>query len=430
MIDGNNQNNAHTDVEIEEKITYKALKNEKNYLKLLISSATSRFGDGVDSIAFSWLVYTITGSTLSIALFFAINSIPNLIFGMISGTVSNYFPKNKIMAICDTGRFLCVSLICFLFITNRIELWSLLTVTFLNSSFESFRAPASTSILPLILPKKKLDRGIALSSSSDKFLELIGIATSPVIISIFGIGGALFVDAITFLICAIIIFTLKFKEELKDRKSMSFKNNLLDLKEGFKYTLNNKFIFNLCIFGAIINALIVPLNVFQAPYVTEVLNRGVEALPFISVPLSIAMIVSALFVPKLKEKIGAKKLFIFSGVIIGFTYFNMSFLGDVPRWATYLLLSINTFIMGAGIMGLNIPVQIAVVKATDQVFLPRVVAILSTLLLCSVPLTSCVVGLLSKVISIKTLFLIFGAIFCLVFILQFKNKNMKQFDLY
>lgn len=57
---------------------YKQLLNEKNFLLNTFANIVSRFGDGIDTITFSLLVYQITGSTLLVATLYAINGIPNI----------------------------------------------------------------------------------------------------------------------------------------------------------------------------------------------------------------------------------------------------------------------------------------------------------------------------------------------------------------
>ena len=173
---------------------YRELFCEKNYMLETLASIISRFGDGIDTIAFSLLVYEITGSTLLVATLFAVNGIPNIIFGMVSGVACKYISDKKIMAICDFGRFSCVFLVAILFITNNLEVWHLYCISFMNSSFESFRGPASMSIVPKIIPKEKLEHGIAFASSGCKIAEVVGLAIAPVVIGILGLGGAVLVD--------------------------------------------------------------------------------------------------------------------------------------------------------------------------------------------------------------------------------------------
>ncbi len=74
---------------------YKNLKTEHNFLKALTGAALSRFGDGIDTIAFSILIYRVIGSTMLVATLFAVNGLPNLIFSIISGAVSTYKDEKK-----------------------------------------------------------------------------------------------------------------------------------------------------------------------------------------------------------------------------------------------------------------------------------------------------------------------------------------------
>ena len=38
------------------------IKNEKNFRYMILANMISRFGDSVDAIAYSWMVYQLTGS--------------------------------------------------------------------------------------------------------------------------------------------------------------------------------------------------------------------------------------------------------------------------------------------------------------------------------------------------------------------------------
>lgn len=409
-------------------VKYRDLLSEKNYILETISKIISRFGDGIDTIAFSLLIYAVTGSTLLVATLFAVNGIPNLIFGMISGVACKYVPDKKIMAICDLGRFTCVLLIAILFATGNLEVWHLYIITFLNSSFESFREPASMSIIPKILPQEKLEHGLAFSSSGCKTAELIGLAMAPLIISLIGIGGAIFIDAITFLICGLLITIMKLKSTVSDEK-ITIKGTINDLKEGFLFIKKETLILIVVIFAAVLNALVVPLNALQAPYVEEVLGVGSSALSVISIGILLGMTVAGIFAPKLKEKLGNRKMFIFGGILIGITYLVMAILGNIHNYQLmYLALSINVFLLGIGVILLTFTLQITLMKTVEQEFLPRVVAIFNAGALCATPIAACIIGIISEFINIKSLFLIFGVLVAIVFSVLLPSKTVKRFD--
>lgn len=58
---------------------YSALRGEREYFKLLAANAVNRFGDSVDSIALSLLMYEVTGSASMMALLLAVNYLPTII---------------------------------------------------------------------------------------------------------------------------------------------------------------------------------------------------------------------------------------------------------------------------------------------------------------------------------------------------------------
>ncbi|WP_044914901.1 hypothetical protein [Butyrivibrio sp. WCE2006] len=62
----------------EKKITYKDILKIPNCRKLISSNLINRFGDSVDAIAFTWLVYQITGSATWSALIFGLNQLPGI----------------------------------------------------------------------------------------------------------------------------------------------------------------------------------------------------------------------------------------------------------------------------------------------------------------------------------------------------------------
>ena len=65
--------------EITQKISYRDVFKQKEYLKVIIANLISRFGDSLDAIAFTWLVYAITGSASWSASIFAMNQLPSIL---------------------------------------------------------------------------------------------------------------------------------------------------------------------------------------------------------------------------------------------------------------------------------------------------------------------------------------------------------------
>ncbi|MFD3158726.1 MFS transporter (plasmid) [Haloimpatiens sp. FM7330] len=416
----------NTEVAVNKQISYKNLLSEKQYIKNLVAKLISRFGDSLDSIAYSWMVYELTGSKVLMASLFAVNGIPNVIFGMISGVFAGYHSKKKIMFFCDIGRGITVFLTALLFMLKLLKPWHLYVLTFINSSFESFRAPSSTSLYSMILDKEKFDYGISLDNTLVRIVEMVGFSLAAVFIALIGTGGTIIIDSITFFICASIVITIKYKDSIK-KEAMTIKSGIQDFKEGLKYLLNSKLIVYVSIFAAGINIFLVPFNALEAPYVKEVLCKGPEALSIISVPFLAGMICSGLIFPRIKKKISGFYTFILGGILVGMNYFALSQLGRINQYSFMLiLLGFFCFFMGLGIILMNTTMQVAFMTSIDKEFLPRAAAISSVMDLCSIPIGGFIVGGLCKFFSIPQLFMIVSTAIIILSVSQLFNKELKK----
>ena len=80
----------------------------KNVLKIVLSQCLSRFGDNIEYIALCMLCYKITGNVISIGIVSVISAIPNIIFTLFGGAVSDRYDKKSLMSICEIVRAIVI----------------------------------------------------------------------------------------------------------------------------------------------------------------------------------------------------------------------------------------------------------------------------------------------------------------------------------
>ena len=61
----------------EKGIGYKDIFRQKQYMKMILAQLINRFGDSIDAIAFSWIIYEITNNAMWSAIIFGINKLPS-----------------------------------------------------------------------------------------------------------------------------------------------------------------------------------------------------------------------------------------------------------------------------------------------------------------------------------------------------------------
>ncbi len=66
-----------------------------NFKKLIIANSINRFGDSVETLALTWLVYTVTNSAFWSAFYFMCNQLPSVLVQPFAGAIVETLSKKK-----------------------------------------------------------------------------------------------------------------------------------------------------------------------------------------------------------------------------------------------------------------------------------------------------------------------------------------------
>jgi len=220
--------------------------------------AFSSFGDWLGLLATTALAQELAGSdykkaNFAIAGVFIVRLLPAVFLGPIAGVIADRFDRRRLMIVCDILRFGLYASIPI--IGNYLWLY---TATVLVEAVTLFWSPAKEASVPNLVPKNKLE-------SANQVTLLASYGTAPIasivfaFIAIVGAGLkhtkfftpadiALYVDAMSFLYTALIVYQLKMLPRgAADGKTKS-ENIGRSLFEGFRFVRSNKVISGL-IFG-------------------------------------------------------------------------------------------------------------------------------------------------------------------------------------
>ena len=79
------------------------LARNRDFKVLLTSQAVSSLGDGVSFTALPLLVLALTGSGFAMGFVGAIQTLPDLFFGMIAGAIADRSDRKRMMFVADLG---------------------------------------------------------------------------------------------------------------------------------------------------------------------------------------------------------------------------------------------------------------------------------------------------------------------------------------
>lgn len=410
------------------KANMKGLMQYRDYSILLMANIISRFGDAIDSIAYGWMVYKLTGSNLLMGTLFAINALPNVIFGPFAGVIADRYDKKKLIIIGYTGRGIIVSLTAMLFFIGLLEPWHLFIFTIINSTLETITAPVFTSITPLIIPRELYLTANSFSTSAYKFAELVGMGAAGVIIGLLGISGALIIDGVTFFIAAFLIMLMKIKHESTVEGKINAKEYVNDLKEAFNFVKKSYLIRTALILFAIVNFCLAPINVLMPAFVNDVLKSGVEMLSFLGIALSVGMIIGGVLVGQFGNRFKNHISISFGLVFFGLSYSILFIPGNIIPWGIYsnIIAIAAFFLLGFVIPIMSAPITTNIMLNTDKDMIGRVSSFMAMMSYCAIPLGSSITGAVSEIMPMAIIFAIMGGIIILVGLRMMLNKKFKE----
>lgn len=407
------------------KQNYEQILSQKEYLKLTGANFINRLGDSIDMIAFTWLIYDLTGSASWSAIMFGVNMMPNVLIQPLAGAIVEKMEKKRILILTDVARGFLTACIAILFVRGLLKPWMLLAITFLNNTLEAFHSPASTSFIPSILDKQYYDFGISFAQSSYRICELIGTGVGGILIASAGIFGAIICDAISFILSALLIFCIHVKEESISSVKQE-KTHFQLLKEGVGYVKGIPVLIFICFGCALTNVVLVPYNSFLTPFISDILHEGATMLSLSSIALSIGMGIGSFIYPYLHTKITNRTLFLWGGFATGVYYILLVMMIPFNEMFLVAMMFISSFLFGCFIALMINVINIALMKQVEKTYLARVSAILNASSTLALPITSFLMSVICLHITIPMIFLSFALFTFLVFAGMIFMKSLKQ----
>lgn len=418
------KNREHTT----EKAGYRDILRLTEYRKILLAGLINRLGDSIDAIAFTWLVYAITGNAAWSALVFAANQLPSVLVQPFAGALVEGMDKKKLMVVTDIIRGITTSGLAVLYLAGGVRPWILLAFTLINSTVEAFRLPAALAVMPLVLEEKYYAYGTSLSSTLNTIVQLIGMGAAGVIIGALGIGAAIVIDGISFFGSALLLGFLRLVETNLREGHLQAGEYADALKEGLDYLKEQPVLRNFCLLAVLINAALTPLNSLQSPLMQEVMGQGSGLLSVFSLTMAIGMGVGSFVYPFIDGRASIKWQFSVTGTLVGvgMCAYTLGIGWQSNVVLIYILTVVVTFVIGMSCSILISALSVQFMRAVKQEYLARVGSIFNAGASAATPAASLAVSVLAAFFPVSQIFMFSGVICVIIFLVQHCLNNSEK----
>ena len=238
---------------------------EPDYRRLFLGRTTSLVGDGMAPIAIAFAVLDLTGSTTDLGLVFTAHAVVMIALLLVGGVVGDRVSPRIAMLGADVTRAVSTLLLAGLLLTGVAEIWQLALLYAIDGAATAFFNPASTAIVPQVVPGPRLQEANALLNISRHGGKVVGPALAGVLLALGSPGTALAVNAATFAVSAACLLGVH-APKLRLTEEPAF---FSELRHGWHEFFSRKWMVAIVISAAISNGIFFPLFQVLGPVVSN-----------------------------------------------------------------------------------------------------------------------------------------------------------------
>ncbi|MEG0010692.1 MAG: MFS transporter [Muribaculaceae bacterium] len=210
----------------------------KNYTLLWFGQLVSQIGNRLYLMALAWYFVAILKDNNALFLLFIISSLPSLLLGVLAGPLVERWNKKYILIGCDIISGILTGLLAFLVYKESASTWLIYAICFALNSVNLLFSPSVNSMMPAIITKDQLQKGMSYMKMITFLGQILGAALGGVFVALIGVYFTILLNSVSFFISAFTEIFIKYKDSVR----IISKSYLKDMKDGLNYVKSNKLV--------------------------------------------------------------------------------------------------------------------------------------------------------------------------------------------
>jgi MFS family permease len=212
-----------------------------NFRRLWLAQIVSEIGDWFYTLSIYTLLLQLTGHASSVALALVLQVLPQTFVGPTAGVVNDRLRRKHVMIAADLVRVVVV--LAMLLVRSPSLVWLVYPLLLAETVMAAFFEPARSSVIPNIAARGELLIANTLSSATWSVNLLVGASVGGVVAAFFGRDAVFVLNALSFLLSAILIGGMHFAEPHAESAPPLVPRDLVDFSpvlEGVRYIRNHR----------------------------------------------------------------------------------------------------------------------------------------------------------------------------------------------
>lgn len=207
------------------------------FARLYAAQTVSLLGDAFTWVGLALLAFELAGKDsagiLATALTLRVTAI--VLFAPLAGAIADRLERKRIMVLTHIIRMIIVALLPLI-----SQVWQVYLLIFSLNVGNAFFTPTYQATIPLVAGKEDYPQAIALSNATYQLISTIGPGIAGVVAGKIGIRQVFWLDALSFGLAAILIFTLPSQLQVVSRSPvMTNQKTWSDMQNGTIYLFSD-----------------------------------------------------------------------------------------------------------------------------------------------------------------------------------------------
>lgn len=390
-----------------------ALKN-KSFTVLVAGQSLANAGDVFYIVALITSVYAVTNSLFYVSLVPVINMLGGFVGGLVAPLLIDRYPLKKILFHSQLVKT-CILLVLTLYVSTLFSKESIEVVyilVFFIMFLDGFANPASSALIPQLVPEAYLLKANSLMSSIQLFIQMGGWAAGGILAALLQADGLLMLTCSLYVLSTFLLAFVKVKEK-KQSEREGKESKRASMFEGWKLIAEDKrlsVLHSTLFFGSIASPVWVSSILY--PFIDKRLRVGTEWWGYINTSLLLGLFLAGILAYRRSAFINKNIQKVL--LVGGFMVFLLTLLFGV---------NVNPFLalLFIGLYGLfeelrMISIHTVIQSVVREKLLAKVYAVQSSFIMLTFAISTLVMGILGQRYSIVVVFMVASVSLCFSFI--------------
>ena len=274
----------------------------RNFQLFFAGQLISLIGTWMQTVAQSWLVYRLTGSTLLLGTVGFASQIPVFLIAPIGGTVADRANRHRVVIATQAVSMVLAFILAVLTLTHRIQVWQIMVLAASLGVVNAFDIPARQAFLMDMVGREDLMNAIALNSSMFNGARIIGPAVAGILVAWVGEGWCFFANAVSYIAVIAGLMMMKIEHPVNLANQGSPIEHIL---EGFRFVAHAMPLRAILMLLGLVSLVGMPYSVLMPVFASQILHGGARELGWLMGATGVGALLGAL---SLATRVGVKGL--------------------------------------------------------------------------------------------------------------------------